>query len=90
MKNAIDKSLDLARIQKEKRNAVANGCRDVAIILRHPKFKKSQRINTFHTERKKVYKPMIVLENTRKDKIKSISFRPLVKSILSRWRHYCF
>ena len=37
VKNEIDKFR-----QKENRNAVANDCRDVAIILRHLKFKKSQ------------------------------------------------
>ena len=47
---------------------MAYGCRDVAIILRHPKFKKVTEYNTFHYERKKVLEPMLVLENTRKDK----------------------
>ena len=50
---------------------MAYGCRDVAIILRHPKFKMSQSTNTFHYERKKVFEPMYVLESTMKDKIKS-------------------
>ena len=34
---------------------MAYGYRDAAIILRHPKFKKSQTTNTFHYERKKVF-----------------------------------
>ena len=37
VKNEIGKSLQLACIQYENRNAVAYGCRDVAIILRYPK-----------------------------------------------------
>ena len=49
VKNEIDKFRHLAYIQKENRNAVAYDCRDVAIILRQLKFKKSQSTNTFHT-----------------------------------------
>ena len=60
---------------------MADGCRDVAIILRHPKFKKSQSTNTFHYERKKVFEPMFVLESTSNVKIKSWSVRPLVTFI---------
>ena len=52
--NKIDKFRHLACIQLENRNAVAYDCRDVAIILRQLKFKKSQSTNTFHYERKKV------------------------------------
>ena len=69
--NEIDKFRHLACIQKENRNAVANDCSDVAIILRQLKFKKSQSTNTFHNERKKVFEPMFVLESKRKDIIKS-------------------
>ena len=53
VKNNIDKFRNLACIQSENRNAMAYDCRDVAIILRQPKFKKSQSTNTFHYERKK-------------------------------------
>ena len=53
---------------------MAYGCREVAIILRHPKFKKSQSINTFHDERKKVFEPMFVLESTGKDKMKELEW----------------
>ena len=49
--NEIDKFRHLACIQKENRNAVAYDCRDVAIILRQLKFKKSHSTNTFHNER---------------------------------------
>ena len=51
VKNTIDKFRHLACIQEENRNAVAYDCRDVAIILRQPKFKKSQSTNTFHYEK---------------------------------------
>ena len=71
VKNEIDKFRNLACIQKENRNAVAYDCRDIVIILRQLKFKKSQSTNTFHNERKKVFEPMFVLESKRKDKIKS-------------------
>ena len=71
VKNKIDKFRHLACIQKENRNAVAYDCRDIAIIPRLLKFKKSQSIHTFHNERKKVFEPMIVLESRGKDKIKS-------------------
>ena len=54
MKNEIDKFRHLACIQLENRNSVAYDCRDVVIILRQLKFKKSQSTNTFHIERKKV------------------------------------
>ena len=54
VKNKIDKFCHLASIQKENRNAVAYDCRDVVIILRQLKFKKSQSTNTFHNERKRV------------------------------------
>ena len=47
---------------------MAYDCRDVAIILRQLKFKKSQSTNTYHKERKKVFEPMFVLESKRKDK----------------------
>ena len=87
MKNKIDEFRDLACIQQEHRNAVAYDCRDVAIILRQLKFEKSQSTHTFHNERKKVFEPMFVLENKRKDKIKSGSFRPLVTFITSTRRH---
>ena len=49
VKNKIDKFGHLACIQ----NAMAYDCRDVAIILRQLKFKKSQSTNTFHYERKR-------------------------------------
>ena len=71
MKNKIDKSRHLACIHKENQNAVVYGCRDVAIILRQPYFKKSQCTNTFHNERKKVFEPMFVLEGKKEEKIKS-------------------
>ena len=45
---------------------MAYDCRDVAIILRQLKFKKSQSTNTFHYERKKAFEPMFVLESKRK------------------------
>ena len=67
---------------------MAYDCRDVAIILRQLKFKKTQSTNTFHYERKKVFEPMFVLESKRKDKIKSWSFRPLATRITSTWRHW--
>ena len=47
---------------------MAYDCRDVAIILRQLKFKKSQSTNTFHYKQKKVFEPMFVLESKRKDK----------------------
>ena len=71
VKNKIDKFRHLACIQQENRNAMAYDCRDVAIILRQLKFKKSLSTNTFHYERKKVVKPMFDLESKRKYKIKS-------------------
>ena len=83
VKNKIDKFRHLACSKKENRNAVAYDCRDVAIILRQLKFKKSQSAHTFHYERKKVFEPMFVLESKRKDKIKSSSFRPLATFITS-------
>ena len=67
---------------------MAYNCRDVAIILRQLKFKKSQGPYTFHYERKKVFEPMFVFESKRKDKIKSWSFRPLAIFITSIWRHW--
>ena len=42
VKNKIDKFRHLACIQQENRTAVAYDCRDVALILRQLKFKKSQ------------------------------------------------
>ena len=71
VKNEIDKFRHLACIQLENRNAVTYDCRDVAIILRQLKFKKSQSTNTFHNERKKVFKLMFVFEIIWKDKVKS-------------------
>ena len=71
VKNEIDKFRHLSCIQKENQNAVAYDCRDIAIILRQLKFKKSQSTNIFHNERKTVFEPMFVLESKRKDKIKS-------------------
>ena len=68
--NKIDKFRHLACIQKENRNVVAYDCRDVAMILRQLKFKKSQGPHTFHYERKKVFEPMFVFESKRIDKIK--------------------
>ena len=81
-KNKIDKFRHLACIQLENRNAVAYDCRDVAIILRQLKFKKSQSTNAFHYERK-VFEPMFVLGSKRKDKIKSGGFGPLATFITS-------
>ena len=52
VKNKIDKFRHFAWIQ-ENRNAVANDCRDVAIILRQLKFKTPHSTHTFHNERKK-------------------------------------
>ena len=37
---------------------MASDCRDVAIILRQLKFKKSLSTHTFHNERKKVFEQM--------------------------------
>ena len=71
VKNKIDNFRHLACIQQENRSAVAYDCRDVAIILRQLKFKKSQSSHTFHNERKKVFEPMLVLESKRKDKFRS-------------------
>ena len=71
VKNETDMFRHLACIKKENRNAVAYDCRDVAIILRQLKFKKSQSTHTFHYERKKVFGPMFVLESKWKDNIKS-------------------
>ena len=73
VKNKIDKVCHLACIQHENRNAVAYryDCRDVVIILRQLKFKKSQSTHTFHNEQKKVFELIFVLESKRKDKIKS-------------------
>ena len=42
VKNKIDTLRHLAFMQYENRNAVAYDCRDVAVILRQLKFKKSQ------------------------------------------------
>ena len=67
---------------------MAYDCRDVGIILRQLKFKKSQSTNTFHNERKKVFEPMFVFESKRKDTIKSWSFMPLTTFITSTWRHW--
>ena len=53
VKNKIDKFRHLACIQYENRNAVAYDSRDVAIILRQLKFKKSQSTHTFQNEQKK-------------------------------------
>ena len=47
---------------------MAYDCRDVAIILRQLKFKKSLSTHIFHYERKKVFELMFVLESKRKDK----------------------
>ena len=46
----IDELCHLACIQQENRNVVAYDCRDVAIILRKLKFKKSQSTHTIHNE----------------------------------------
>ena len=60
VKNKTDKFCHSACIQYENRNAVAYDCRDVAIILRQLKFKKSQSTLTFHYERKKVFELMFL------------------------------
>ena len=52
VKNNFDKFGNFACIQYENRNAVAYDCRDVAIIMRQLKFKKSQSTHTFHNEQK--------------------------------------
>ena len=51
---------------------MAYGCHDTAIILRQPKFKKSQSINTFHNQCKKVFEPMFVLKRKEKDKVLNV------------------
>ena len=43
-------------------------CRDVAIVLRQLKFKKSQSPQTFHYERKKVFELMFFLKAKGKAK----------------------
>ena len=53
---------------------MAYGYRDVTIILRHPNFKKSQSTNAFHNVRKKVFKPMFVLESTKKTQNQIMKF----------------
>ena len=68
VKNKIDNFRHLACIEYENRNAVAHGCRDVAIIVRQLKFKKSQSTHTFHNERKKVFEPMLFLKAKGKAK----------------------
>ena len=55
VKNKIDEFSHLACIQQKDQDAVAFDCRDVAIILRQLKFKKSQSTHTFHNERKKSF-----------------------------------
>ena len=47
---------------------MAYDCRDVAIILRQLKFKKSQSANTFHYERRKVFELMLFLKAKGKTK----------------------
>ena len=47
---------------------MAYDCRDVAIILRQLKFKKSQSTNTFHNERKKFLNRCLLLKDDRKTK----------------------
>ena len=74
MKNKIDKSRHLACIQQENENGVAYGCHDVPIILRQPKFKKSQSINTSYNECKKVFEPMFVIESKRSEKNQTMKF----------------
>ena len=83
VKNKLDEFRHLACFQQENLNTAAYDCPDVAIILRQPKFKRSQSTRTFHNERKKVFKPMFVPESKRKDKIKSRRFRPLATLITS-------
>ena len=68
VKNKIDKFRHLACIQEENRNTAAYDCRDVAIILRQLKLKKSQSTNTFHYERKKVSNPCLFLKVKGKTK----------------------
>ena len=68
VKNEIDKFRHLACIQKENRKAVAYECRDVAIILRQLKFKKSQSAFTFHNERKKFSNRCLFLKAKGKTK----------------------
>ena len=53
VKNEIDKFIHLVCIQKEYRNTVVYDSRNVTIILRQLKFKKSQSTNTLHNEQKK-------------------------------------
>ena len=47
---------------------MAYGCRDVGINLRHPKFKKSQSINTYHNEHKKFSNRCLFLKAKGKTK----------------------
>ena len=68
VKNKIVKFRHLACIQLENRNAVAYGSRDVAIILRQLKFKKSQSTHTFHCERKKLSNRCLLLKAKGKTK----------------------
>ena len=68
MKNKIDKLHHLACIQQENRNAVVYDCRDVAIILRQLKLKKSQSTHTFYYERKKVFEPIFDLKAKERTK----------------------
>ena len=66
--NNFDKFRPLACIQYENRNAVAYDCRDVAIILRQPKFKKSQSTHSFHNERNRFSNRWFFLEAKVKTK----------------------
>ena len=70
-------------------------CRDVAIILRQLKFRKTQSTHTFHNERKKVFKPMFVLESKRKDKsnpeVLGLWQRSLrLHDVIDFWRNWPF
>ena len=52
VKNKIDEFRHLAGIQLENQNAVPYNCRDVALILRQLKFKKSQSTHSIMNEKK--------------------------------------
>ena len=84
-------SFSLHLIRKSKRYGL--WLRDVVIILRQLKFKKSQSTNTFHHEPKKVFEPMFVLESKRKDSHEVLgllqrSFR--LHDVITFWRNWPF
>ena len=96
VKNKIDRFRHLACIQKENRNAVAYDCRDVAMILKQLKFKKSQSTTAFHYERKKVLNRCLFLKDNGKTKANHKVFlglwqRSLVlRDVIDIWRNWPF